>query len=194
MLYIFAASWYQSIHWHTSRKVAGTSVTSLSLISAISRRLRRRTGFCSCDAMSLALPGMAGYPVLHAEKAVLEPVIEFLRLIVAVDRTIVADLVEQPAPSEREPYGHILAEMLNRADTMMELVCVLCLVQMRIVEIGIPGRLTIGKKTGHISARERTDRIDIGRMEVQEERGNSLRRPVPRRSRHRGDRFSGRSC
>ncbi len=69
------------------------------MISANSEKIAAQQGVLLAGCHFPGLPGVAGHPVLHAEKAVLETVIEFLRLIVPVDRTIVADLVRATRPT-----------------------------------------------------------------------------------------------
>ena len=162
-----AVTWYQRIHWHASRKVAGGSVTSRSFISAISSRLRRTSGCGSAAAICARGLGVTPNPVLHAEDDIGQAGVEAVALR-RVDLAIIGDLLQQAAEAELQADGEVGAEMLRAADAAVDLVFALLGVQVREVEIGVPVLLPIRHEVDHRRAGERGDRIDVDGMPIQQ--------------------------
>jgi hypothetical protein len=109
---------------------------------------------------------VARNPVLHPKHHVFQAVVQFLRLLVGVDRPVMSDFSKYGPPAERESNSFIQAKVLHRTNAVMELVLLLILVEMGEIEVGIPGGLTIGEEMGHISAGKGAHRIYVRRMEV----------------------------
>ena len=64
--------------------------------------------------------------------------------------------------------AHVLAEVLDRADSMMQPVEVMIGLQMGKVEIGVPGRIAIREEVHHVAAGQRADRVHVRGVHLQE--------------------------
>ena len=63
---------------------------------------------------------MSTDPVLKSQHDMLQAVIEFLCFVVAVDCSLVTDLIQDATPSEGESDGNVLTKMLYGPDAMDE--------------------------------------------------------------------------
>ncbi len=109
---------------------------------------------------------MAAYPVLESQDEILESVIKLLRFLVRVDAPESPDLCKDPPPAELEPDRHVLTEMLDRPDPVVEPVLLLLRLEMGIVEIRIPSGVPARNKVGHVRPRQRADRVDVRGMHL----------------------------
>ncbi len=125
-------------------------------------------------------------PVLDPEHQMLQAVVELLGFLVGVDGAVMADLRKNASPPEREADRHVLTEVLDRANAGMELVSSVVSCEMRVIEVGVPGRLAIGKEMGHVSAGKGAHRINDTSDACPAERGSFLRMPALRRTRRCG--------
>ena len=83
-------------------------------------------------------------------------------------KATLADLGQQPAPTQLQSDGHVLAKVLHAADGVQNLVLLVETLEMRVIEFRLPGDGPIGHEIDHVGPGQRSRGINENGVALQE--------------------------